>query len=592
MRTLPQLVGNPIFAWAKMELEWLGLDANAYLRGEGENITLSDWTPSKMLSRFKVEYLSPCVSASSLGQRASCPLNVPVKYATGETPVVPVCNGQDARCPSQAPHPLIWTAAEVKEFPGAQATPSAHFSGSLQAGDFHCRNLPHVGQSSTLVFVTFRLADSLPQSALDDMASFREEWLKEHPEPWDEATRSEWHSASFARIEKWLDAGHGSCLLADSRLRKVVEGALEFFNGQDARCPSARYRLHAYVVMPNHVHVLMELFDGEDLAKVVQSWKSFTAKELNRLTGSYGRVWMAEYYDRLIRNAEHYENTIRYIRKNGVTAKWLAERNGQDARCPSATGETPVAPVRVVPSLRMNAGEVVAREALERFHAAGCRVVDISVDDAAQLETCYDSLAAVAAFAAAHGWTMLLHLGALRETSARLRAAAGPVGGFAGMRAPVDPAAVAVFLNRLEATNYEPRTTNHANGLPRTILLTLNPEAHAQLAVLAGSFVEEGVPGKVQLGPAWWWCDHAEGIRDVFEKQAAYGVLSTFVGMTTDSRSLLSFVRHDYFRRLFCRWLADKVAAGDIPDDPSLLLPIVENVCYRNACDMVKGTCT
>ena len=77
----------------------------------------------------------------------------------------------------------------------------------------------------------------------------------------------------------------------------------------------------------------------------------------------------------------------------------------------------------------------------------------------------------------------------------------------------------------------------------------------------------------------------------MFEKQAAYGVLSTFVGMTTDSRSLLSFVRHDYFRRLFCRWLADKVAAGDIPDDPSLLLPIVENVCYRNACDMVKGTC-
>ena len=245
---------------------------------------------------------------------------------------------------------------------------------------------------------------------------------------------------------------------------------------------------------------------------------------------------------------------------------------------------------RVVPSLRMNAGEEVAREALERFHAAGCRVVDISVDDAAQLETCYDSLAAVAAFAAAHGWTMLLHLGALRETSARLRAAAGSAGGYAGMRAPVDPAAVSVFLNRLEATSHEPRTTNHASGLPRTILLSLNPEAHAQLAVLAGAFVEEGVPGKVQLGPAWWWCDHAEGIRDVFEKQAAYGVLSTFVGMTTDSRSLLSFVRHDYFRRLFCKWLADKVAAGDFPDDPALLLPLVEKVCYRNARDWVVGS--
>ena len=248
-------------------------------------------------------------------------------------------------------------------------------------------------------------------------------------------------------------------------------------------------------------------------------------------------------------------------------------------------GRLPTTSCRIVPSLRMNAGEEVPEETLARFHAAGCRVVDISVDDAAQLETCYDSLASVASFAAAHGWTMLLHLGALRETSARLRAAAGPAGGYAGMRAPVDPAAVAAFLNRLEGNGRDARCPS---GLPRTILLTLNPEAHAQLAVLAGSFVEEGVPGKVQLGPAWWWCDHAEAIRDVFEKQAAYGVLSTFVGMTTDSRSLLSFVRHDYFRRLFCRWLADKVSAGDFPDDRSLLLPLVEKVCYANAKGMLK----
>ena len=232
------------------------------------------------------------------------------------------------------------------------------------------------------------------------------------------------------------------------------------------------------------------------------------------------------------------------------------------------------------PGYRMDGSAQPDFAAMESVHVRGGRVLDISVDDVAQLETCYDSLAAVAAFAAAHGWMMLLHLGALRETSARLRAVAGPAGGYAGMRAPVDPAAVAAFLDGLE----------RKGSLPRTILLTLNPEAHAQLAVLAGSFVEEGVPGKVQLGPAWWWCDHAEAIRDVFEKQAAYGVLSTFVGMTTDSRSLLSFVRHDYFRRLFCRWLVDKVAAGDIPDDLTLLLPIVENVCYRNARDMVMGS--
>ena len=261
----------------------------------------------------------------------------------------------------------------------------------------------------------------------------------------------------------------------------------------------------------------------------------------------------------------------------------------------------PVNPVqntyKVTPSLRMNAGDEISVEALEKFDSAGCRVVDISVDDASQLLTFNSQLSTVAAYAAAHGWTMLLHLGALRETSSRLRAAAGPAGGFAGMRAPVDPAAVAAFLNGLESTHNvfsrkedSTRATRSTrlnnpvqNSLPRTILLSLNPEAHASLAVLAGSFNEEGVPGKVQLGPAWWWCDHEEGIRDVLEKNAAYGVLSTFVGMTTDSRSLLSFVRHDYFRRILCKWVAEKVASGSFPDDESLLRPMMENICYKNA---------
>ncbi|MBR3085021.1 MAG: glucuronate isomerase [Kiritimatiellae bacterium] len=280
----------------------------------------------------------------------------------------------------------------------------------------------------------------------------------------------------------------------------------------------------------------------------------------------------------------------------------MAARPGADA---------PGAKPRIVPSLRLNAGDEVPEETLERFAAAGCRVVDISVDDASALALPCEAqnrvpgavcpvpgaaapgvgavcsvpgaeapgLFRVAAFAAAHGWTMLLHLGALRATSARLRAVADPAGGYAGMRAPVDPAAVAAFLDALE----------RADALPHTILLTLNPEAHAQLAVLSGSFTREGSPGHVQLGPAWWWCDHAHGVRDVLEKTAAYGVLSTFVGMTTDSRSLLSLARHDWFRRTLCKWVAGKVASGDFPDDPALLKPLLENVCYRNARRMFDG---
>jgi len=282
-----------------------------------------------------------------------------------------------------------------------------------------------------------------------------------------------------------------------------------------------------------------------------------------------------------------------------VKCKMMESRNARHRNSPFSILHSTLT---IVPSLRMNAGDEISVETLEKFDAAGCRVVDVSVDDVSKLSTLNSQLSTVAAFAATNGWTMLLHLGALRETSARLRAAAGPAGGFAGMRSPVDPAAVAAFLNALETM---PNCFSHkehkehkdfanfaffaANkSLPRTILMSLNPEAHAQLAVLAGSFNGEGMPGKVQLGPAWWWCDHEEGMRDVLEKNAAYGVLSTFVGMTTDSRSLLSFVRHDYFRRVLCKWVAEKVASGAFPDDEALLRPMLENICYKNAHDMVN----
>ena len=256
------------------------------------------------------------------------------------------------------------------------------------------------------------------------------------------------------------------------------------------------------------------------------------------------------------------------LAKFGV--EYLSPCVGAEACIPSLEGAEPGA-MRIVPSLRMNADDDVSDKTLERFRDAGCRIVDVSADDVALLNPI--RLKTVAAFAASHGWTMLLHLGALRETSARLRAAAGPTGGFAGMRTPVDPTSVAAFLDALEREGH----------LPRTILLSLNPEAHAQLAVLSGSFTEAGVPGKVQLGPAWWWCDHEEGMRDVLEKNAAYGVLSAFVGMTTDSRSLLSFVRHDHFRRVLCRWVAEKVASGAFPSDASLLRPLLEGICCGNA---------
>ena len=168
---------------------------------------------------------------------------------------------------------------------------------------------------------------------------------------------------------------------------------------------------------------------------------------------------------------------------------------------------------------------------------------------------------------------MQLHIGAQRQTSTRLRQLAGPAGGYATIGPSCDIPGLCRFLDDLEKEGC----------LPRTILYPLNPADYAALATLTGSFAEDGVRGKIQLGPAWWYNDHALGIRQHLDALASYGLLSTFIGMTTDSRSLLSMVRHEYFRRVLCDWLGDQVQAGALPDDDQLLGPLVRAVAYENA---------
>ncbi len=125
-------------------------------------------------------------------------------------------------------------------------------------------------------------------------------------------------------------------------------------------------------------------------------------------------------------------------------------------------------------------------------------------------------------------------------------------------------------------------------GLPKTILFTLNPADNAVMSVLGGSYSQDGEAGKVQQGPAWWWCDHLYGMREVFENISAFGVLSVFIGMTTDSRSILSFVRHEYFRRALCGWLGEKAQRGEITNNKEQLKRLVEDVCYHNAQRRIK----
>ena len=180
---------------------------------------------------------------------------------------------------------------------------------------------------------------------------------------------------------------------------------------------------------------------------------------------------------------------------------------------------------------------------------------------------------------ACRGLVMQLHIGALRKTSSRLRRIAGAAGGFAGIGSDINISEVTRFLDDVEiAVGY----------LPKTILFTLNPSYNAALSILSGSYSRDGVGAVVSQGPAWWWCDHITGMREVFESLAVYSALSEFVGMTTDSRSFLSFVRHDYFRRALCSYLADKVERGDFPERLDDLKLIARKMCYQNAKNLIK----
>ena len=175
-------------------------------------------------------------------------------------------------------------------------------------------NLPHWQQEGACYFVTFRLADSLPEALLAPWRELRAAWIALNPKPWDEATELEYHRRFSREIDDRLDEGHGSCLLRDPVNAGIVANALRFF-GHD------RYLMHAWVVMPNHVHALFSLAADSLLEKQVSSWKRFSAKEIHRLAGGSGPIWQEDYFDRMIRDGEHFRNVARYISKNPAKLK-------------------------------------------------------------------------------------------------------------------------------------------------------------------------------------------------------------------------------------------------------------------------------
>jgi glucuronate isomerase len=242
-------------------------------------------------------------------------------------------------------------------------------------------------------------------------------------------------------------------------------------------------------------------------------------------------------------------------------------------------------------------------EALRRrhefFHQMGCRISDHGIDTAyaedytrTEIVSMFNKLrtgkavgveesvkfksAMMVEFALMDhekGWVQQLHLGALRNVNTRLLKTLGPDTGFDSIGDFEIARPLAKFLDRLDADN----------KLPKTILYNLNPRDNEVMAAMIGNFQDGTMPGKLQFGSAWWFLDQKDGMEKQINALSNMGLLSRFVGMLTDSRSFMSYPRHEYFRRVLCNVLGNDVENGELPPDMKLLGTMVENICFNNA---------
>ena len=239
------------------------------------------------------------------------------------------------------------------------------------------------------------------------------------------------------------------------------------------------------------------------------------------------------------------------------------------------------------------------KQRLEFFHSVGCRVSDHALDpivfeagtgeevnaillkaladadltetEVKKFKTCI--MVFLGRQYARLGWVMQLHLGTIRNNNTRMMKLLGPDTGYDAIADYTLGQSLAKYLDALDTTD----------ELPKTILYCLNPRDNDMLATIAGCFQSGGVAGKIQFGSGWWFNDQKDGMLKQMTALANIGLLSQFVGMLTDSRSFLSYTRHDYFRRLLCSLIGEWVEAGEAPNDIALLGAMVQDICFNNA---------
>lgn len=177
--------------------------------------------------------------------------------------------------------------------------------------NIYIRHMPHWRQQGATYFVTFRLADSLPEARRQELERLKNDWELKHRGTKDKSQLEELARMVFERIEDWLDQGAGSCVLSETRFLLRVHQSMQYFNGQD-------YELGASVILPNHVHCIVRPFaeTKRELEEIIGSWKSFTSKHIHLALAQRGKLWQEESYDRIIRDEEHLWRCLQYIGRN------------------------------------------------------------------------------------------------------------------------------------------------------------------------------------------------------------------------------------------------------------------------------------
>ena len=228
---------------------------------------------------------------------------------------------------------------------------------------------------------------------------------------------------------------------------------------------------------------------------------------------------------------------------------------------------------KVAPAFRPDLSKINSDfpERLDFFHENGCRLSDHAVDS--MDDETIEKLVYLGEEYAKRGWVWQLHIGALRNNNTRMFQKLGPDTGFDSVNDFQIAEGLSKILDSLDKKDM----------LPKTILYTLNPKDNYVLGTMLGNFQGGGVPGKIQFGSGWWFNDQRDGMESQMRALANLGMISRFVGMLTDSRSFVSYTRHEYFRRILCNLLGKWVEEGEYPRDMEALKKIAEGICYYNA---------